>query len=183
MRKDESPGTPVSPNLLAQMGYETRDVILRPLVMSLLALLVFIVVSLVSMFFLYQAFIPNWAKVGQPVTPPAARRLPPHPQIQAEPKQDMAIFRIAEDGVVSGNAPDSTGARQTMRIEEAIDVMATQRGIAGITGTEVRDRGDSGPGQRTANRAAAEPSKPAPGGTGTPAGATQEGHSGGTGGH
>jgi hypothetical protein len=183
MRKEESPGTPVSPNLLAQMGYETRDVILRPLVVALGGLLALIVATLIFMFFLYQFFIPDWAKVGKPGLPSTARRLPPNPQLQADPKRDMVIFREAEDAVHTGTVADTTGAKPTMKIEDAIETMATQTGIAGVTGTEVRQRGTSGPGQRTADKTPEAPSAPGGHGGSPESGTSDGGHSGATGGH
>jgi hypothetical protein len=176
----DSPGTPVSPNLLAQMGYETRDVALRPIMLSIVTLFVFIFLTLLVSAGIYQIFIPNWAKLGRPVAPPAARRLPPHPQIQAEPKHDMALFRRAEDRLLRGDEADSTGAKQTMTIDQAMDTIATQRGIAGVTGTTLTQRGTSGPGQ--GHRPSAATTE---GSGGTPRGGenTEGGHGSESGGH
>jgi hypothetical protein len=190
MRNDthgDSPGTPVSPNLLAQMGYETRDVLLRPVIVALVTLFFFIFLTLGATAVIYSIFIPNWAKLGRPAAPPAARRLPPHPQLQAEPKHDMALFRRAEDRLLNGTEADSTGAKQTMTIDQAMDTIATQRGIAGVTGTTVTERGNSGPGQGH-NASAAPQTTEGSGGTTLPDTPrsdenTQGGHGSESGGH
>jgi hypothetical protein len=175
MRKTEEP------NLLAQMGYETRDIILRPIMTGIASLFVFIALTLVVSVGIYQFFIPDFAKLGRPPEVSNARRLPPHPQIQAEPKRDMEIFRQAEDAVLSLEAPDADGSKAAMKIDDAISVLATQQGIAGVKGDKLTERGTSGPGRRTATQSAV----PSAGGAGHPEGNghSDGGHGGETGGH
>jgi len=134
------------PDLLSKMGYEARDVSLQGIFIGIAALFVFILIAMVGSVILYNIFIPDWYKGTTRIPIPAARRLPPHPQLQTEPRRDMVLYREAEDEMVAGRADDGHGHRAKMSVNDAINMMATQRGIAGVRGDASPVSGGSYPG-------------------------------------
>lgn len=189
MRKEDTQQGHITPNLLEQMHYETRDINLSRILSGVGALFVFIFVTLIVSFGIYQFFIPDFAKVGVPQAPSPVRPLPPHPQIQTEPKEDLTIFRRAEDGVIETHTPDADGKKQAMTPDQAIDALATQQGISGVHGDAVRGRGAGYPGMTSATGAPAPAEhgeSNVPGGETAPKSADmsgEEGHGGEHGGH
>lgn len=134
------------PDLLSQLGYEPRDVSLRGIFIGIGSLFVFIFVAMGVSIALYNLFIPDWYKSSTRMPMSAERRLPPHPQIQVEPKRDMALYRAAEDELVAGKIQDGHGHTAKISIEDAMNKVATERGIAGIRGDAPAVRGNSYPG-------------------------------------
>ena len=162
MRKANAP----MPDLLSQMGYEPTDVNLRGVFTGIIALFVFIFVTMGVSIVLYNVFIPDWYKTGSQQPMPAGRRMPPHPQIQTEPRRDMAFYREAEDALVAGKTDDGHGHSATMSIDDAMNALATQNGIAGVRGDAPALRGNAYPGSAgltTGNAPAAPESAPASG--------------------
>jgi hypothetical protein len=129
-------GSHPSVEILSQMGYETRDVSVPALLRWGGVLLVFIVVSTVGSRVLYNFVVPTYAdELNQPIR--HQRRVPPFPQVQPNPKSDMMAYRTAEDRVLAGKAA-MPGDQPGTSIDAAMETLATQKGIAGKTGDELR---------------------------------------------
>ena len=141
MRKES-----VGPDVLHQMGYEPRDADLKSVLNSVFALFAFFLVTMGITVLLYSIFVPNWAKLNDREPLPPGRRLPPNPQLQTAPRRDMELYRQAEDKTLAGQ----NGA---MSVEQAIDAVAEQKGIAGIRGTAIKERGTAYPGALSAGGA------------------------------
>jgi hypothetical protein len=108
-----------SPNLLAELGYETTDVDVRKVILGIAALFVFIGVSLAVSFGIYKFFEPEYVKVRAKPLFAQARRVPPVPQIQARPKPDLTYYHEATDGELGES------------IEKAKEA-AVAKGISGV---------------------------------------------------
>jgi hypothetical protein len=136
--------------VLSQMGYETRDVSLPALVRWLVVLFGLIIAATVgTKYLIYDRLLPDYsAQLSQPVL--HQRRVPPFPQIQAEPKKDMMVYRGAEDDVLAGAAA-MPNEKAGLSVSAAIDVLANTKGIAGVTGNRVTT-GDQGTGSAPASR-------------------------------
>lgn len=138
--------------LAAEIGYETKDVNIRQTLVGIVALLVFFAVAQIGILVLYAGIMPDWAKLGHPEPLPVNRRIPPYPQIQTDPHVDIERYRQAEEKELGGK--DSA-----MSVDQAIDVMATQKGIAGVRGDAVHERATGFPGQTSAMGASAPAEK------------------------
>jgi hypothetical protein len=147
-----------TPDLLEQLGYEPRDIDLRRIFFWIGMLFILIAGASVASVVCYAIFIPGWAKLGQPMPIPANRRLPPNPQVQVNPKKDMALYQQAEDRVLRAEIGDGKSPKPNLSVDQAVDLMASERGIAGIRGTAVRQRGTAYPG--SGDFTAASPSAP-----------------------
>jgi hypothetical protein len=148
MHDDRVPVKNVGPDLLAEMQYEHRDVAQQKLWGWIGIFFGGFIASMVITAGIYAIFIPNWYKLGQVPAPSPYRRLPPHPQVQVEPKRDMQLFRQAETKQVLGQEGATPGTQPKMTIEAAIDKLAGEEGIAGVKGTAVAERGTGYPGSR-----------------------------------
>ena len=148
------------PDLLEQLGYEPRDIDLRRILFWIAMLFVLIVGSMAISIVCYMVFIPGWAKLGQPTSIPANRRLPPHPQIQVDPKKDMTLYQLAEDRVLRAEIGDGKSPKPNLSVDQAVDLMASERGIAGIKGTAIHQRGTSYPGSGDYEGASSAPAAP-----------------------
>lgn len=129
MRKDVD----TNKNLLADLGYETRDIDIRKTLIGVMALFVFVAASLFAMFILYRAFEPPYKEYARPEFA-SKRKLPPLPQVQAHPKDEIRFYHEAVDKEMSSGA-----------IERAKEEMATA-GISGVTTDKPREEGKSYPG-------------------------------------
>lgn len=129
MRKDVD----TNKNLLADLGYETRDIDIGKTLIGILALFVFVAASLFATFILYRAFEPPYKEYNRPEFA-SKRKLPPLPQIQAHPKNEIRFYHEAVDKEMS------TGA-----IERAKEEMAAA-GISGVTTDTPKEEGKSYPG-------------------------------------
>lgn len=134
-----------SPDLLAQMGYEPRDINFKQVMLGVFSLIGFFIATIIATIFLYSIFVPDWAKLGNRQEIPTNRRLPPHPQLQTDPRRDFELYRQAEDRTLEGKGYDGKTA-EGISVEQAIDVIATEKGIAGIKGAELSERGTGYPG-------------------------------------
>ena len=77
------------------------------------------------------------------------KKVPPYPQLQADPRRDMNEYRQAEANVVNGFASDGTmgaGAKNPLSISAAMDTLANDRGIAGVRGNSVEQESAAYPG-------------------------------------
>ncbi|GAB4456579.1 MAG: hypothetical protein OHK0029_14790 [Armatimonadaceae bacterium] len=128
----------ISSDLLAEMQYEPRDASVPKIFRWIGYFMLFFVGSIVLTIGIYQFFIPDWARLGQIAEPSPYRPLPPHPQVQAEPREDMAFFRLAEDKQVLGLDGAVPNTLPEMTIDAAIEKIASEKGISGIRGTALR---------------------------------------------
>jgi hypothetical protein len=122
------------------VGYEHTDVKLAPLVLSFGGLVGLFVVASAAMMWFFNFTKPKYASDANVPGWSVERKLPAHPQLQANPKEEMNLFKEAE-------------APYGKRIESAIDVVAKQ-GISGVSANEP----ESGfktqyPGSRSGNAA------------------------------
>lgn len=143
MRK---PDVQPTADLLEQMGYEPRDIALSTILRWISFLFVFIFGTLVVSIGIYRFFVPTETQIGRSSPLLFQRSYPPNPQVQPYPKRDMMVWREAEDALIAGKAADPLTGRPVLPIDQAVDILATQRGIAGIRGNAVSERPDGYPG-------------------------------------
>jgi hypothetical protein len=129
MRKD----TDTNKNLLAELGYETRDIDIGKTLIGIGALFVFVAVTCGVSVAFYRWLEPPYKEYERPAFA-AKRKLPPLPQIQAKPKEEIRYYHEANDRVVEASA-----------IEQAKEQMAAS-GISGVTVGKEREEGKSYPG-------------------------------------
>ena len=124
----------INEGTIPEIGYDHRDVNLSAIVKWMSIFATFVTVSIILIqFVFYPLFTPDWKKLERDV--PAfvtAPRTPPYPQVQADPKLDMEIFKASEEGKHEGLA-------------KAKAALAA-RGIAGVTGETPKEEGHSFPG-------------------------------------
>jgi hypothetical protein len=113
---------PESTNKGFIVGYEHSDVKLAPLVLAFGGLVGLFVASSAAMMWFLNFTQPKYASDASVPGWSVERKLPAHPQLQANPKEEMNLFKEAE-------------APYGKRIESAIDVVAKQ-GISGVTENE-----------------------------------------------
>lgn len=128
-----------SPDLLARMGYETRDVAPNTLVRWVFFLFAFIAATSLFTMGLYNFFVPkdgpSSGEVERTAPMSTVRRLPPHPQVQAAPMRDMMEFRQAENAQVLEPSQNANGS-VNLPVQRAMELLANERGIAGIRGSQ-----------------------------------------------
>ena len=108
-----------APNLLAELGYETTDVSVRGVMIGLVALFAFVLLSCGVTIGLYKIFEPEYVHERDKPAFAAARQLPPAPQLQTRPRQELTAYHEATDAAI-GNS-----------IQKAKDA-AVAAGIAGV---------------------------------------------------
>jgi hypothetical protein len=113
---------PDSSNKAYVVGYEHTDVKLAPLVLAFGGLVGLFVVASAGMMWFFNFTKPKYASDSNVPGWSVERKLPAHPQLQANPKEEMNLFKEAE-------------APYSKRVESAIDVVAKQ-GISGVAGNE-----------------------------------------------
>lgn len=111
-----------SPTQSHVVGYEHTDVKLAPLVLSFGGLVGLFVVASAAMMWFFNFTKPKYASDANVPGWSVERKLPAHPQLQANPKEEMNLFKEAEKPY-------------NERIESAIDAVAKQ-GISGVPGNE-----------------------------------------------
>ena len=104
------------------VGYEHTDVKMGPLVLAFGGLVGLFVTSSAAMLWFLNFTSPKYASDVNVPGWSVERKLPAHPQLQANPKEEMNLFKEAE-------------APYGKRIESAIDVVAKQ-GISGVAANE-----------------------------------------------
>ena len=142
----------VSPDILAQMGYETRDIALNTLVRWLFFLFAFIAVTVGATIGLYNWFVPNKVELERVSPLASTRRVPPHPQLQRSPKNDMIEYRQAEAAAVEEESRNANGT-VNIPVSRAMEILANERGIAGIKGSQTAPVSNSYPGSGNYNSA------------------------------
>ncbi|MBC8136056.1 MAG: hypothetical protein H8F28_09245 [Fibrella sp.] len=137
----------VPPDLLGQMGYETRDVGPVAILRWIAGLFVFIAIVTFGTLLLMNNFIPETGRVAYESeifrTRPI-RNNPMQPQLQTLPKRDMIMYRRDEKRVVDGYSATSEG-RVSIPVNEAIDAIAKE-GIAGVKAAAPESTTDAYPG-------------------------------------
>ncbi|MFM7323032.1 MAG: hypothetical protein ACKO5K_16150 [Armatimonadota bacterium] len=83
-------------DVLADLGYENKDVKLAPLMGALGGLVALIVVSIFGILWFYDFTSPRYEMDKGKPRWETERKLPPHPQIQADPKEEMVLYYKAE---------------------------------------------------------------------------------------
>lgn len=107
-------------DLLAELGYETRDIRLKPLITALCGLVLLILVSCLFCMLFYRFTSPKYREEQTLPKWVTERRLPPNPQLQSFPKDELRVYYSALDPKVQA-------------LEKAKADM-TAEGIAGLTG-------------------------------------------------
>ena len=144
----KKPRNEPSLDLLAQMGYETRDVAFRTLAGWIAALFAFAIGTSFVMAWTFRWFAPDVNEVQKQHAYPLAfvRRLPPNPQIQADPKRDMKIYHAGEDASITQlHWANEAKTKVNIPIDRAMDEMAA-KGISGISGSAKTEFSPSYPG-------------------------------------
>ncbi len=83
-------------DVLADLGYESKDVKLPPLVGALGGLAALIVVSIFGILWFYDFTSPRYEQDKGKPRWETERKLPPNPQVQADPKKEMVLYYKAE---------------------------------------------------------------------------------------
>ena len=104
------------------VGYEHTDVKLAPLVLSFGGLVGLFVMASAAMMWFFNFTKPKYSSDTNVPGWSVERKFPAHPQVQANPKEEMNLFKEAE-------------APYSKRIESALNVVA-QQGISGVAGNE-----------------------------------------------
>ena len=140
----------VPSDLLSQMGYETRDVGPKAILVWIAGLFVFVGIVSFGTLVLMNSFIPDTGRVAyesemfrtQPIRNP-----PPQPQLQVLPKRDMIMYKRDEARILNGYSNTSEG-RVSVPIDVAIDTIAAE-GISGVTTAAPKTATVGYPGSRT----------------------------------
>lgn len=111
---------------LRRMGYETRDVRVKPLVKATIWLAVFLVVAQVVGWAVQYAFInrPGESTTGRTVQ--ASRQLPPAPRLQVEPRRELRDLQQAEQARLNSYGVDARTGVPHMPIERAMQIVARE---------------------------------------------------------
>jgi len=137
----------VPPDLLQSMGYETRDVGPRAIMVWLAGLGVFIAIVTFGTLAIMNTFIPETGRTAYESEIYRTRPLrnePPQPQLQVLPKRDMIMYRRDEKRLLDGYSNTSEG-RVSIPVNDAIDAIAAE-GISGIKGEAKPTQSDAYPG-------------------------------------
>jgi hypothetical protein len=124
----------INEKTIPALGYDHRDVNLVAIVKWMSIFATFVTGSIILIqFVFYPLFTPDWRKLERDVPAfVAAPRVPPYPQVQADPKLDMEVFKASEEGLHEA-------------VNKAKEALAV-RGISGVTGGVAKDEGHSFPG-------------------------------------
>jgi hypothetical protein len=113
-------------------GHEERDVNVRAVTASGLAIFGLLLVSVFGMWFLFQWLAEKQARLSPPPSAMAQQegpRLPPEPRLQATPVADFKAIQAAEDKLMNSYGwidPDKGTVR--IPVERALEIVA-QRGL------------------------------------------------------
>jgi hypothetical protein len=106
-----------------ELGYEHRDIQLKPLAFALFGLIGLIVVSILGILWFYDFTSPRYAQDKGKPRWETERKLPPHPQLQSFPKDEMSMYLKAEDAYAGSLAKAKASA--------------AAKGISGVTDADV----------------------------------------------
>ena len=118
------------PDELVKLGYDNRDVHLRPVVKALVALGIFLVSAQIVTYVVFVVMRPPM-QARQGALVPAS--LPPKPLLQVHPKTDLRTLRQAESARLHSYGIDPvTGARH-IPIERAMELVAAEGVPGGVS--------------------------------------------------
>ena len=113
-------------------GHEERDVSFRPVIGGLLGLLALLLASFVLMLLVFKFFAVREAEYGPPANPLAqkfGRDVPPQPQLQTAPLQDLDALRAQEEAILNGYGwVDRKAGVVRIPVQRALELLA-QRGV------------------------------------------------------
>lgn len=123
----------VDEGTIPELRYDHRDINMAQIVKWVSIFLAFVVICIFAAMASYKFFTPDWKKEERAlplyVTKP---RVPPFPQLQADPKLDMELYKAAE--------AQQLGALARVKKE------AAERGISGVGSRTGSDEKVSFPG-------------------------------------
>ena len=124
----------INDGTIPELGYEHRDVNIVAIVRWMSIFTAFVVFSILTIqFAAYPFFTPDWKKLERDVPAFVTKpRTPPYPQVQADPKLDMEVYKASEEPLHEG-------------IKKAKETLAA-RGISGVTGEVPKEEHSSYPG-------------------------------------
>lgn len=125
------------PDELVKLGYDNRDVRIRPLVWALVALGIFLVSAQIVTYIVFTVMKPpTQPQEGAPVR----ASLPPPPLLQVHPRMDLRTLRQAEDARLHSYGIDPETGKPHIPIERAMDLVAAEglpMGAAGVSRKDV----------------------------------------------
>jgi hypothetical protein len=111
-------------------GYEERDVVLRPIVLGGLALAAVIVGTFVLMRALDRGLVARETERSAPASPLAesyGRQTPPAPQLQENPRRDLAELRAREQALLDGYGwIDRPAGRVRIPVSRAMELLVAE---------------------------------------------------------
>jgi hypothetical protein len=111
-------------------GYEERDVVLRPIVLGGLALAAVIVGTFVLMRTLDRGLVARETERSAPASPLAesyGRQTPPAPQLQENPRRDLAELRAREQALLDAYGwIDRPAGRVRIPVSRAMELLAAE---------------------------------------------------------
>jgi hypothetical protein len=111
-------------------GYEERDVVLRPIVLGGLALAAVIVGTFVLMRALDRGLVARETERSAPASPLAesyGRQTPPAPQLQENPRRDLAELRAREQALLDGYGwIDRPAGRVRVPVSRAMELLVAE---------------------------------------------------------
>jgi len=113
-------------------GHEERDVSFRPVIGGLVGLIALLLASFFLMWLVFKFFAAREAEYGPPANPLAqkfGREVPPQPQLQPAPLQDLAALHAQEDSILNsyGWVDRKTGVVR-IPLQRALELLA-ERGL------------------------------------------------------
>ena len=97
MADERTPRNPANPN----PDWQDRDIWIRPLVWTILAVLLFTLLAFLGMGYLMRKYNRAAEEAGAPLSPLAAERtLPPAPRLQVDARGELAAHRAAERALI-----------------------------------------------------------------------------------
>ncbi len=119
-------------------GYELSDAPFKPLLLSGIALAALVLVSIVSVFGLFDIYRTHSVETMAKVSPLAeGRRLPPGPRLQVVPEDDRKMYEARQKEILHGYGwVVREGGLVRIPIEHAMEI-ALEQGFAVRTGGSV----------------------------------------------
>lgn len=112
------------------VGHESRDVRIRPIVVSFVVLGIVATVVVALLYVVLQAFTEREQRQSAPASPLAVsqgRTVPPEPRLQIAPRADLRRLREREEALLSGYGwVDRDAGVARIPIERAIELLATR---------------------------------------------------------
>jgi hypothetical protein len=133
------------------LGYEERDIRLRPILWAGVSLIVVTIVVLVGLWWLFDYFTERRAQVAGPPVPTAPlvwpRQLPPGPRLQTDPHRDLRELVSAENAILeSYDWIDREAGIARIPISRAMELLA-ERGLPARQGGGETQAGEADKGK------------------------------------